>query len=243
MKRLPALLASLIALALTTSAQTTHTVTLNGFSFTPQDITICEGDTVLWVWSAGFHDVTSGTGGIGDGRFASGLPVLPPNTFSVTFDAAFVAANPAPNGLYDYFCSVHVGFGMTGTVTVGSAAVVSANGAGINPVTLSNQTLPRLGMPFTVDLDCSAHAANFGAWFGASGPLGAGIPILIGEYLLPPGPLIFILSGPHGGGTVTLSQNLPNNLALCGRVVSTQGLCLGAPGPQLSNALQATAGP
>lgn len=247
MKNLLALPLALAALVATSSAQPIHTVDLastpTNNSFSPQHLTICEGDTVQWVWVSGFHDVTSGTGGVPDGAFSSGSPVFPPNTFSVTFDAAFLTTNPMPGGVYDYFCSVHVALGMTGTVSVRSAATSIENGAGVNPLTLSNQNLPRIGLPFTVDLDCSAHAAHFGAWFGASGPVGSGVMLSLGEYLLPPGPLVFVVSGAHGGGAISFTQVLPNNIALCGRVVTTQGLCLGAPGAQLSNALQATAGP
>ncbi len=101
-------------------AQTTHTVNLAGMSFSPAHSTIDVGDTVRWVWLAGIHDVESGTSGanIGDGKFSAGDPVFAPHTFQVVFDRTFLDANPMPNNVYPYYCSVHFGFGMTGTITV-----------------------------------------------------------------------------------------------------------------------------
>lgn len=93
-------------------AQTTHQVDLSGVSFSPADIVIQEGDTVLWNWVSGTHDVVSF-----DGLFASAL-VGPPHTFSITFDAAFLASAPANGNVYDYFCTPHLNFGMVGSVTV-----------------------------------------------------------------------------------------------------------------------------
>ena len=98
------------------AAQTTHTVQLQpGFAavFSPSSLTINEGDTVNWVWVSGLHDVTSF-----DGAFASGPPVFPPMSFSVTFDNAFVTANGVNGNVYDYFCSVHLSLGMVGSVEV-----------------------------------------------------------------------------------------------------------------------------
>lgn len=100
--------------------QTTHDVDVGpGFDFSPADITIDVGDTVLWTWVAGLHDVESGVGGTPDGNFDSGDPTdVVGTTFSVTFDAAFLANNPMPGNVYPYYCIVHVAFDMIGTVTV-----------------------------------------------------------------------------------------------------------------------------
>ena len=95
------------------SAQTTHQVDLSGLRFSPQDITIQEGDTVLWNWVSGTHDVVSF-----DGLFSSGAPVAPPFTYSITFDANFLASAPANGNVYDYYCAPHLAIGMVGSVTV-----------------------------------------------------------------------------------------------------------------------------
>lgn len=109
---------AVLALGAGAGAQTTHTVDVNSLTFSPAGLAITTGDTVEWVWVTGFHNVVSGSGGVADGIFSSGAVVGPPNTFSVTFDQAFLSANPVPGNVYDYFCSVHFGFGMVGSVTV-----------------------------------------------------------------------------------------------------------------------------
>ena len=103
----------------TSQAQTTHDVAVGpGFDFAPDSITIDAGDSIRWIWAGGLHNVESGTGTF-DGRFTSGSPTDVVGTqFEQTFDAAFLAANPAAGNSYPYYCVVHFGFGMTGTVTV-----------------------------------------------------------------------------------------------------------------------------
>jgi hypothetical protein len=38
--------------------------------------------------------------------------------YQVTFDSAFLAANPMAGDVYNYYCAVHFGVGMVGSVTV-----------------------------------------------------------------------------------------------------------------------------
>ena len=110
--------AALLSFSVASSAQTTHQVLVDGITFTPDDLTIQEGDTVEWVWGTGLHDVVSGDfAGNPDGIWSSGAPTTGA-TFSLTFDSAFVSGNPVPNNEYTYYCSVHVGFGQTGIVRV-----------------------------------------------------------------------------------------------------------------------------
>lgn len=117
----------LCALILWTSsqafAQTTHTVELIGLSFVPQDLQIEVGDTVEWEWVSGVHNVDSD-----DGYFSSGAPVPPPSSFSVTFDAAFLASNPPiACNTYGYHCDPHLALGMVGTIKVGGPTLSVAN--------------------------------------------------------------------------------------------------------------------
>ena len=88
------LAAGLFVLAGRAQAQTTHFVDANSITFDPADLCIDVGDTVQWDWVTGVHNVESGVGGIPDGNFSSGAPVSPPESFSVTFDQAFLDANP-----------------------------------------------------------------------------------------------------------------------------------------------------
>ena len=109
-------IALLAALAAPAAAQTTHTVTVGANfqnKFTPQHLTVQVGDTVQWVWSSGIHNVDSR-----DGYFSSGSPVGSPNTYTLVFDAAFLAGAPISGNRYAYECSLHGALGMNGTVTV-----------------------------------------------------------------------------------------------------------------------------
>ncbi len=105
------------------AAQTTHQVDINSITFDPPTLDIDVGDTVDWVWVTGFHNVESGAAGIHNGIFRSGDPVSAPNTYSLTFDAAFLASNPVAGNSYDYFCFVHQAFGQEGTINVGAAGI------------------------------------------------------------------------------------------------------------------------
>lgn len=128
------LLAAVSLLSAAASAQNTHIVRVGAGganAFEPKDLIVGEGDTVTWEWEAGFHNVNAAA----SGAFLSGSPTLPPMTFSVTFDAAFLAANPVASDLYDYVCDVHVGFGMVGSVQVLGSRTLSATAtAGANGV-------------------------------------------------------------------------------------------------------------
>ena len=120
--RMVAAAVAALSLASSTHAQTTHTVDLESFTFVPASLTVQVGDTVECVWVAGLHNVISGVviggSGVPDGHFSSGAAVPPPATFSVTFDQAFLAANPVAGNNYDYYCKVHAGIDMTGNIQV-----------------------------------------------------------------------------------------------------------------------------
>ena len=81
-------------------------------TFSPENITVRVGDTVRWVWYSGRHNVHAT-----QDAFDSGSPTLAPFTFEVVFDAAFVAANPPVNSVYDYQCDPH-SWTMTGKVKI-----------------------------------------------------------------------------------------------------------------------------
>jgi plastocyanin len=121
LRRLSSSILPLVALLGASAASSANTVDVQQFSqsFSPQDIAINEGDTVVWHWNDGFHTVTEGTDGMinGNEAFHSALTNNTP-TFSVTFSAAFLAANPRPNNRYDYFCEPHFLAGQIGSVTV-----------------------------------------------------------------------------------------------------------------------------
>jgi len=120
---------TLVSLVFATSSMATAaTVTVNaiGVTFVPQHITIAEGDTVQWLTDGLFdHTVTENAG-----AFNHSLLQASPG-ISVTFDTAFLNANPRPGHKYDYHCIPHFFLGMNGSVTVAPASAWSDIGLGL----------------------------------------------------------------------------------------------------------------
>lgn len=98
-------------------------VTAQNFSYTPANITINVGDTVIWTNNEGTHDVN------GEINTITGLPFNNPESFdsettntpgSIIYTHVFTAA-----GEYNYDCSVgsHAINGMVGTINVIPATV------------------------------------------------------------------------------------------------------------------------
>jgi plastocyanin len=128
--KLLAPIALLLAAGLAHAA--THNVTAIGNSFSPKNLNIVVGDTVNWTWG-GFHNVVSGQGGAPNGIFSSGSPVFG-GSLSITFDQAFLDAHPVQGNIYNYFCDVHVSFGMEGSIRVNMPPQgPTPYGCGINP--------------------------------------------------------------------------------------------------------------
>ncbi len=141
--RLPSTLLALATLAGGAAAQTTHVVTLQSFSFDPVQLEIEVGDTVRWVWQVGLHNVESGFHGAYDGNFSSGPPQAAPNEFAVTFDQAYLDANPMEGGVYPYYCITHLFLLMYGRIVVntprtleGSTTLISESSGGAQVLSL-----------------------------------------------------------------------------------------------------------
>ncbi|MEO8232652.1 MAG: T9SS type A sorting domain-containing protein [Ignavibacteriota bacterium] len=97
--------------------QTTFTVNVANFSFTPAQLTIKVGDTVKWTNSGGLHSVVAE-----DTSFSSG----PVSSSAWTYEHTFNSAGSNP-----YYCAQHGGVGgagMSGVITVENATDVSDNG-------------------------------------------------------------------------------------------------------------------
>lgn len=126
---------------------TTHTVIVGGPGafdnvYTPASLTIAVGDTVHWDWDGGLHDVESGVGGVHDSNFDSGAPVSDTaTTFDLTFDQAFLTANPMPNAEYPYYCELHWSLGMSGTITVEGGAIPTVSAWGLAVLVLAVVTV------------------------------------------------------------------------------------------------------
>jgi plastocyanin len=257
--------ALLVALALGASqaaAQTTHFVDNGpGFDFSPASLTVAVGDTVTWVWQGGVHTVYSATAGLPNGIFSSGVATgTVGHTFSVTFDAAFVSANPVPNNDYDYICTIHVGFGQEGTIHVVQPPLVSPFGC-LNPAgslaTVSG--VPKVNASWTVSVHnplltqasgslaflsiASASAAGYpcGTPVPGFGMSGAGAT---GELLIalnPPNPLVSAGPIPWTGTPANFPLAIPNLATLAGAKIYLQGLILD-PTPAAAVLFGATSG-
>ena len=102
------------------NAQTTHTVEVGpGMIYTPDQLTIVEGDIVSWVSLGGTHDVNFNINSVSGESFGNpaeivdaSLPVQGAGEMgSITFNNS---------GTYNYDCSVgsHAAMGMVGSITV-----------------------------------------------------------------------------------------------------------------------------
>ena len=120
-------------------------------------------------------------------------------------------------------------------------ATVTPRFSRANANSLTSKAAPVLGTVWPATLDCSGHASGLAALAGGALP-SFGIPADQGELLLDPADLFFVLGLAHAGGPVDFAQPVPATPALCGTPVFVQGLCTGAPGGQLSNALDLVLG-
>ena len=117
------------------------------------------------------------------------------------------------------------------------------NGSGANPLTLTELAQPVLGAPWSLALDCSAHASGFALVAGSDRPL-PGLHLPAGELLADASLAhrLFTLLAPHTGAPAAFAPPIPNDLALLDLRIFSQGLCTGAPGARLSNALDVVIG-
>jgi plastocyanin len=103
----------------TAVAQTTHTVTVTSNEFTPANLTIEAGDTVLWDNVSGIHNVNGAAASYPSNpeEFGNDLASAP-WTYSFTFTTP---------GTYGYHCDAHgaPGVGMFGAITVEPATTDS----------------------------------------------------------------------------------------------------------------------
>lgn len=130
--------------------------------------------------------------------------------------------------------------GMTITGTCGAASSTPRNGSGLNPVSLTGVTPPALGTTWETTLDCSGHSPAVATLYvfsaPASGPvLGAGEVLVGGSHYL-------TIHRPHTGSVTAFALPIPGDVSLCGLQGYVQGLCTGAPGPGLTNALDVALG-
>lgn len=103
-------------------AQTKHLVSVTDYKFTPKDLTINAGDTVVWTNTGAMGHNVNGT----QATFPSN-PESFGNAVGLNWTYEYIFKTV---GHYDYHCNPHAAFGMVGTVTVNpaTAADVLAEG-------------------------------------------------------------------------------------------------------------------
>ncbi len=121
----------LILIHFSLAGQKSHMVGVTNNVFTPADITINVGDTVIWTNTEGTHNVNGTTNSFPDNPESFGNDVGTGWTFTHIFTIP---------GDYSYQCDLHVAFGMTGKLTVTEGAItgtdrnVQKNGFTLYPV-------------------------------------------------------------------------------------------------------------
>ncbi len=99
-----------------------HLVRVIDYQYSPKDITITQGDTVVWDWVDNFHDTRAGVPPNQapvsyQDAFESPVKNVP-FQYEVTFSRDFLLNYPAQNNLYHYYCSPHYLAGMVGSIQV-----------------------------------------------------------------------------------------------------------------------------
>ena len=104
------------------SAQTTHTVNVGSYYYTPTNLTVQVGDSVIWINDGGFHDVNGNINSITNQPFNNPVTFDSPSTNTV--GAVIFAYKFTVPGIYNYDCSVgsHAANGMVGIVTVNATS-------------------------------------------------------------------------------------------------------------------------
>ena len=129
------------------------------------------------------------------------------------------------------------------TITEAPIAASSTvrNGSGANPMTLSTVSLPVINTNWVTRLDCSAHGPGMAAILGSFGKAN-GPTIVFGELLFEVQTSFLLGSLPSAGTTWDFTIFLINDPVFCGLELTLQGICTGAPIPQLTNALDLVLG-
>jgi len=96
--------------------QSSHNVDVTNNVFTPKNLTINVGDTVVWINKQGFHNVNGTKGTYPSNPESFGNSTGRDWTFSHVFTST---------GNYDYQCDPHINYGMVGTIEVSTTTNVS----------------------------------------------------------------------------------------------------------------------
>ena len=120
-------------------AQTTHTVNVGSYYYTPTNLTVQVGDSVIWINDGGLHDVNGNINSITNQPFNNPVTFDSPSTN--TAGAVIFAYKFTVPGTYNYDCSVgsHAANGMVGSVIVTDSST-NINTANSNYLIYPNPT-------------------------------------------------------------------------------------------------------
>jgi plastocyanin len=113
MRRIWLLLAAVFTSINFLNAQTSHTVLVSDYQFSPKDLNITVGDTVKWQWVNGMHTTTSDS--------VAGVDVwdAPIDVNDQVF--RYIIKTP---GTHSYYCRFHVSIGMVGSIIASPLSAV-----------------------------------------------------------------------------------------------------------------------
>ena len=117
----------MLGIAQVTVGQTSHNIAVTSNVFTPEEITIEVGDTVIWTNTQGNHNVNADQSIFASNPESFGNAVGADWTFKHVFTMA---------GTYDYQCDPHVGFGMVGQVLVDIQSSTNIREQGTNGISI-----------------------------------------------------------------------------------------------------------
>ncbi len=123
-----------------------------------------------------------------------------------------------------------------------AASATLRNGSNLNGMSLSAATAPVIGTTWVGNLDSAGHASSL-AYLLIYAEGSSGIFLPGGEVLVDlASPLLLSIAQVHTGNVVQYPLVIPNAPSLYGFSASLQGVVLGAPGYELSNALDIVIG-
>ena len=188
-----------------TIAQTTHTVEVGpGLIYTPDVLTIEEGDIVSWVSLGGTHDVNFNINSVSGVSFGNPTEI---NDASLPVQGAGEMGSITFNntGTYNYDCSVgsHAAGGMVGSIIVTSSQNTTVVDVVVNS---ENHTT----------LEAAVVAAGLVETLSGDGPFTVFAPTDDAFALLPEGLIAQLLEDPTGDLTTILTHHVHS-----GNVLST----------------------
>ncbi len=127
-----------------------------------------------------------------------------------------------------------------------AASITSRNGVGVNERRLTSTSPPVIGQPWDVELDCRGHVPGKCYLMVCAEPAEGKVKTQkkvkkggLSQLLVNAAPQhrLTTITRKHQGDVVSVTYNVPDDIAKCGVTLSIQGVILGKPGFKLTNAL------